>query len=193
MRYSTLGSIAFISAVAVALMIAFLAHTVLGMPRSAIRIDALGMAACLTVFIGAGLFMQPTTSWGPQPTRQLTKRNISGWLSKATTIVPCVVGQFDCGRPERWKMAIIRRMFGMTEPPLNEPLGPPEFINGRRIQGYPWGWVVDKELVKMAKFPGQPLTVRMKFDTLELAKEAAVSLGPIQEIDESEYRPTQTP
>ena len=58
MRYSTLGSIAFISAVAVALMVAFLAHTVLGIPPSAIRIDALGTAACLTAFIGAGLFMQ---------------------------------------------------------------------------------------------------------------------------------------
>jgi len=31
---------------------------VLGMPRAAIRLDALGMAACLTAFIGAGLFVQ---------------------------------------------------------------------------------------------------------------------------------------
>jgi hypothetical protein len=58
MRYSTLGSIAFISAVAVALLIAFLAHNVLQMPPYAIRNNALGMAACLVGFIGAGLFMQ---------------------------------------------------------------------------------------------------------------------------------------
>jgi hypothetical protein len=42
----------------IALAAAYLTHTVLGMPRAAIRIDALGMAACLTAFIGAGLFVQ---------------------------------------------------------------------------------------------------------------------------------------
>jgi hypothetical protein len=42
----------------IALAAAYLAHTVLGMPRSAIRYDALGMAACLTAFIGAGMFGQ---------------------------------------------------------------------------------------------------------------------------------------
>jgi len=45
----------------------------------------------------------------------------------------------------------------------------------------------------MAKFPGQPLTVLIKFDTLELAREAAASLGPIQEIDEKEYSSPQAP
>jgi hypothetical protein len=40
---------------ATALAAAYLAHTVLGMPPSAIRYDALGMAACVTAFIGAGL------------------------------------------------------------------------------------------------------------------------------------------
>lgn len=39
----------------VALSIAHLAHTVLGVPSAAIRNDALGTAACLTAFIGAGL------------------------------------------------------------------------------------------------------------------------------------------
>jgi hypothetical protein len=72
----------------------------------------------------------------------------------------------------------------MAEFPLNEPLGPPEFINGRRIQGYPWGWVVDMKRTRLAKFPGEPLTVFGKFDTLKLAREAAVRLGPIKEIDE---------
>jgi hypothetical protein len=41
---------------ATALAAAYLAHTVFGMPPSAIRYDALGMAACITAFIGAGLF-----------------------------------------------------------------------------------------------------------------------------------------
>jgi hypothetical protein len=78
----------------------------------------------------------------------------------------------------------------MTETQPTNSLGPPEFINGRRIQGYTWGWVVDIELVNLAKFPGQPLTVFRKFDTLELAREAALRLGPIKEIDESEYDPS---
>jgi hypothetical protein len=43
---------------ATALAAAYLAHTVLGMPRAAIRYDALGMAACLIAFIGIGLFAQ---------------------------------------------------------------------------------------------------------------------------------------
>lgn len=43
---------------ATALAAAYLAHTVLGMPRAAIRYDALGMAACLIAFIGVGLFAQ---------------------------------------------------------------------------------------------------------------------------------------
>ena len=36
---------------------AYLAHTVFGIP-SAIRYDALGTAACLIAFIGAGMFAQ---------------------------------------------------------------------------------------------------------------------------------------
>jgi hypothetical protein len=79
----------------------------------------------------------------------------------------------------------------MTEPPPNAPLGPSEFINGRRIVGYPWGWVVDIARIRLAKFPGEPLTVFRKFETLELAREAAIGLGPIKEIDESEYDPSQ--
>jgi hypothetical protein len=37
---------------------AYLAHTVFGISPSAIRYDALGMAACLMAFIGAGMFAQ---------------------------------------------------------------------------------------------------------------------------------------
>ena len=58
MKYLTVRSLAFISAAIAAFIVAYLAHTVLGMPRSAIRIDALGMAACLTAFIGAVVFAE---------------------------------------------------------------------------------------------------------------------------------------
>jgi hypothetical protein len=58
MRHSTLGSIAFISAALVAPVAAYLPHTVFRMPPFAVRDDALGMAACLLAFVGAGLFMQ---------------------------------------------------------------------------------------------------------------------------------------
>jgi hypothetical protein len=40
---------------------------------------------------------------------------------------------------------------------------------------------------------GKPLITFRKFDTLELAREAALRLGPIKEIDEGEYDPPQTP
>ena len=75
----------------------------------------------------------------------------------------------------------------MTEAPFTNRLGLPEFINGRRIQAYTWGVSVEIELIKLAKFPGEPLAVFGKFDTLELAREAALRLGPIAEIDEAEY------
>jgi hypothetical protein len=58
MKHIALGSTAFASAAIAASVAAYLAHTVLGMPRAAIRIDALGLAACLTAFIGTGLFVQ---------------------------------------------------------------------------------------------------------------------------------------
>jgi hypothetical protein len=59
MRYSTIGTIVFISAAIVALLGAYLAHTVLRMPPLAVRDDALGMAACLIALIGGvGLFVQ---------------------------------------------------------------------------------------------------------------------------------------
>jgi hypothetical protein len=58
MRYATLGSIVFVSASLVALLGAYLAHTVLRMPPFAVRDDALGMVACLIALIGAGLFVQ---------------------------------------------------------------------------------------------------------------------------------------
>jgi hypothetical protein len=76
----------------------------------------------------------------------------------------------------------------MTEAPFTNCLGPPEFINGHRIQAYTWGVSVVIELIKLAKFPGEtPLKVYGRFDTLELAREAALRLGPIKEIDEAEY------
>jgi hypothetical protein len=58
MKNLALGSFAFVGAGITALAAAYLAHTVLGIPRYAIRDDALGMAACLIAFIGAGLFAQ---------------------------------------------------------------------------------------------------------------------------------------
>jgi hypothetical protein len=58
MRYSTLGSLVFASAAVVALLGAYLAHTVLRMPPFAVRDDALGMAGCLIALIGAGFFLQ---------------------------------------------------------------------------------------------------------------------------------------
>jgi hypothetical protein len=58
MKNLGLGSSALVGAAIVALAAAYLAHTVFGIPRHAIRDDALGMAACLVAFIGAGLFVQ---------------------------------------------------------------------------------------------------------------------------------------
>jgi hypothetical protein len=58
MKKLALGSSALASAGIAALAAVYLAHTVLGVPRAVIRYDALGMAACLAAFIGAGLFAQ---------------------------------------------------------------------------------------------------------------------------------------
>ncbi len=58
MKSLGLKSSAFIGAGVVALGAAYLAHTVLGIPRMAIRYDSLGMAACLSAFIVAGMFAQ---------------------------------------------------------------------------------------------------------------------------------------
>jgi hypothetical protein len=52
------GSSVLVGAGVAALAVAYLAHTVLGVPRAAVRYDALGMAACLTAFISVGLFAQ---------------------------------------------------------------------------------------------------------------------------------------
>ena len=53
MKYLAFGSTAFLGATLFALAVAYLAHSVLGIPRHAIQIDALGMAACMAAFIGA--------------------------------------------------------------------------------------------------------------------------------------------
>ena len=45
-------------AITVAFAAAYLAHTVLGIPRAAIRIDAIGLAGCLTAFVVTNLCMQ---------------------------------------------------------------------------------------------------------------------------------------
>ena len=74
---------------------------------------------------------------------------------------------------------------GMTSDASNSA----EIVKGRRILGRPWGWQLEFQRIRMAKFPDKPLTSWQKFDTLELAREAANRLGPIQEIDESEYDP----
>ena len=58
MKNLGLKSSAFVGAGVVALGAAYLAHTVLGIPPTAIRHDSLGMAACLCAFIGAGIFAQ---------------------------------------------------------------------------------------------------------------------------------------
>jgi hypothetical protein len=52
--------------------------------------------------------------------------------------------------------------------------------------GYPWGWVVDLDRISLAKFLGEPMVTRITFETYELAIEAALALGPIQETDESD-------
>jgi hypothetical protein len=52
--------------------------------------------------------------------------------------------------------------------------------------------MVDIQRIRLAKFPGNPMITRRRFDTLELAREEALRLGPIKEIDESEYA-SQTP
>jgi hypothetical protein len=44
-----------------------------------------------------------------------------------------------------------------------------EIVNGRRILGSPWGWQLEFQRIRMAKFPDKPLTSWQKFDTLELA------------------------
>jgi hypothetical protein len=74
----------------------------------------------------------------------------------------------------------------------SEPSNPVEIVNGRRIKGHPWGWMLEFQHIRLAKFPGQPLVTFQRFDTLALARVAANELGPIVEIDESEYDP-QTP
>jgi hypothetical protein len=56
MKYLAFHGTAFIGAALIAFVVAYLAHAVLGVPRQAIRIDALGMAACLAAFIGAAMF-----------------------------------------------------------------------------------------------------------------------------------------
>ena len=86
--------------------------------------------------------------------------------------------------------AHIRRM---SELPLNKPLGPAELINGRRILGYPWGWVIDTDRISLVKFLGEPMVTRVTFETFDMALEAALALGPIQETDESEDGSPQTP
>jgi hypothetical protein len=58
MKYLAFRSTAFIGAAMLALGAAYLAHSVLGIPRHAIQIDALGMAACVAAFIGAAVFAQ---------------------------------------------------------------------------------------------------------------------------------------
>jgi hypothetical protein len=58
MKYLAFHGSAFIGAALIAFVVAYLSHAVLGVPRQAIRIDALGMAACLAGFIGAAMFAQ---------------------------------------------------------------------------------------------------------------------------------------
>jgi hypothetical protein len=58
MKNLAIRRVAFASAAPVAFTIAYLTHTVLGVPRYAIRVDALGLAACLAVFLGAAMFAQ---------------------------------------------------------------------------------------------------------------------------------------
>ena len=58
MKYLAFHGTALIGAALIAFVVAYLAHAVLGVPRQAIRIDALGMAACLAGFIGAAMFAQ---------------------------------------------------------------------------------------------------------------------------------------
>ena len=79
--------------------------------------------------------------------------------------------------------AHIRRM---SELPLNKSLGPTKIVNGRRILGYPWGWVVDLDRISLATFLGEPMFTRTTFETYDLALEAALALGPIQETGESD-------
>jgi hypothetical protein len=74
----------------------------------------------------------------------------------------------------------------------SEPSDLVEIINGRRIKGHSWGWTLEFQHIKLAKFPGQPMITFQRFDSQESAREAANQLGPIVEIDESEYDP-QTP
>jgi hypothetical protein len=56
MKYS-IRTIAAVSAPVVALIAAVAAHA-LRMPPFAVRDDSIGLAACLTAFVGAGLFVQ---------------------------------------------------------------------------------------------------------------------------------------
>ena len=58
MKYLTFHATAFFGAALIAFVIAYLAHVVLGVPRHVIRIDALGMVACVAAFIGVAIFAQ---------------------------------------------------------------------------------------------------------------------------------------
>jgi hypothetical protein len=75
----------------------------------------------------------------------------------------------------------------------SEPSSPIEIINGRRVKQHSWGWTVEVQHIRLAKFPGQPLISWTRFDTQEQAREAANRLGPIVEIDESEYYASKAP
>jgi precorrin-3B methylase len=46
------------AAIAVAFAVAYLSDTLLGIPRAAIRTDAIGLAGLLTVFVVTNLFMR---------------------------------------------------------------------------------------------------------------------------------------
>jgi hypothetical protein len=47
-----------VGAAVIALFMEYVAHSVFGIPRAAIRQDALGMAACLAAFVATGLALQ---------------------------------------------------------------------------------------------------------------------------------------
>jgi hypothetical protein len=54
MKYSSLAGMAFV----IAASVAYVAHTVFGFSPRAIRTDALEMAGCLVLFLGAGFLAQ---------------------------------------------------------------------------------------------------------------------------------------
>ena len=64
-----------------------------------------------------------------------------------------------------------------------------EIVNGRRIQKRIWGWMLEYEHIRMIKFPGEPLITWTRFEALKFAREAAIKLGPIQEVDEANMIP----